>query len=498
MSSNFENLPLPANRDAQDYPRLVPPNSAVEIPVVGEFVYCKFSDGSIRVVINGKSTMMESGDERRSGGTTVFRGVTLINETENAKTITLVIGFGKFDRKIIQGNISITPEVQRASGAYADDTRYSIALTLSFDAGFEPQSFSRKQLTELYQVDEISTKSRGVARGPNDSLVISTGINFGENVYTYTRRDPLTGKTLQNFGLRRTGVGGSDYSITHLAHYQGDYYVVINANGQNITVRNHSGGYDVGITQERPEYITYSDGLAYVLTATGFNKNYVEVWEIGNPGQRLRTIDVYGMTGFTDFDSMDVKNGILYIADALREDLALIDLADDSLIFFEESGWESKEGIVVVGRNIFTAQPVSGNAIFYKMALEAYENTARGFARVGEGGGAGVRIFEDNGAQFVTQAPVSVIYGNDGAIISGEIIRTAIEFYFKKEVTDDYLDHVFKFIAVYQGDQTDVLQKNIVQSGGATFLRLKIEDDFTIRIPGYIVLTLDNGLTFKD
>jgi hypothetical protein len=151
-----------------------------------------------------------------------------------------------------------------------------------------------------------------------------------------------------------------------------------------------------------------------------------------------------------------------------------------------------------VGRNIFTAQPVSGDAVFYKMALEPYENTARGSARVGEGGGAGVRIFEDNGAQFVTQAPVSVIYGNDGAIISGEIIRTAIEFYFKKEVADDYLDHVFKFMAVYQGDQTDVLQKNIVQSGGATFLRLKIEDDFTIRIPGYIVLTLDNGLKFKD
>ena len=135
MSSNFENLPLPVNRDAQDYSRLVPRNSVVEIPVVGEFVYCKFSDGEIRVVINGKSTGMEAGDERRSGDGTVFRGVNLINDTGVDKSVIFVIGFGGFNRRIIRGEVSVVPQIRKADGSLVDDTRASVSATINYPQG---------------------------------------------------------------------------------------------------------------------------------------------------------------------------------------------------------------------------------------------------------------------------------------------------------------------------------------------------------------------------
>jgi len=135
MSSNFENLPLPVTKDSQDYVRLIPAGQTVEIPVVGDFIYCKFSDGEIRVVINGKSTGMEAGDERRSGDGTVFRGVNLINDTGVDKSVIFVIGFGGFNRRIIRGEVSVVPQIRKADGSLVDDTRTSVSATINYPQG---------------------------------------------------------------------------------------------------------------------------------------------------------------------------------------------------------------------------------------------------------------------------------------------------------------------------------------------------------------------------
>ena len=131
MASEFQDFPLPAIQDNQDFVRLVPPNSEVEIPAVGEFVYCKFSDGSVLVEINGKTTEMEPGDFRKMGGQQAFRGVKLINRTNVAKSTVFVIGFGDYDRKIVSGEITTITGVRAADGSFVADTRYEVDAFIS-------------------------------------------------------------------------------------------------------------------------------------------------------------------------------------------------------------------------------------------------------------------------------------------------------------------------------------------------------------------------------
>jgi hypothetical protein len=194
MPSNFESLPLPVTKDSQDYARLIPAGQTVEIPVVGDFIYCKFSDGEIRVVINGKSTNMESGDERRSGDGTVFRGVNLINDTGVDKSVIFVIGFGGFNRRIIRGEVSVVPQIRKADGSLVDDTRTSVTGSISY-----PQnSFVLERFAGdvIRRVDYERIPNVRLCQGPGNTLVgeINRGefyqIDIGGNVQQIGQGNP--------------------------------------------------------------------------------------------------------------------------------------------------------------------------------------------------------------------------------------------------------------------------------------------------------------------
>jgi len=513
MSSDFENLPLPVNRDAQDYSRLVPPNSAVEIPVVGEFVYCKFSDGSIRVVINGKSTLMESGDERRSGGSSVFRGVTLINDTENTKTITFVIGFGKFDRKIIQGNITIQPGVRKADGSFSNDERRKISLAIFPKPLFAPRSF-----------------------GPGD--LINSDQRLGESLSNYS---PPPGSEF-GFSPKKTAVASNHFQksiCTFATAFSPDYmcylvfsgyedkigsviYTEYKPGGNTATVMGYLNNGTILISDSGVlgsddtndvalmRFPDTARGAAVVQTALPtvigdqFAKGIFEFKDKIHVAFRNRSTDEEGLyifdQSFNILERIDIAgpDGKAWASDGNK----IYSLTTTGSI--QERKTDDFSVIATYAlptRNIKGITLLNNRLQFYKTAygvldwlydeyiLVNYSITGDFYAGSALGGCPNIsrkpKIYD-------TGANINYIDGPDGGrVYSGEIVKAVLDVLASnKQVSSDYKDHVYSMLVA--GDPLAGFQ-----SKGATMAAAGIEDNFTITLPGTVTIEIDNGLTYQ-
>ena len=91
--------------------------------------------------------------------------------------------------------------------------------------------------------------------------------------------------------------------------------------------------------------------------------------------------------------------------------------------------------------------------------------------------------------QVTADITLSEVMGS--VIVSGEVIKAAIEYYYKRRAPDDYLDHVYQFGA--SRDENGLPFKTI-NSGNRTFAASAFNDEFGITLPGQVVLVVDNEL----
>src|SRR5690606_37533681 len=101
-------------RGHRDFPTYIPPGGVASISATGEFVYVKYTDRTLRVVIDGNPMLMERGDFSRFPQE--FQTIEVYNtDPNNPANVILVAGFGQFDRKIITGEITVNPGIRTAS-----------------------------------------------------------------------------------------------------------------------------------------------------------------------------------------------------------------------------------------------------------------------------------------------------------------------------------------------------------------------------------------------
>ena len=94
----------------------------------------------------------------------------------------------------------------------------------------------------------------------------------------------------------------------------------------------------------------------------------------------------------------------------------------------------------------------------------------------------------------ISAAAVSVTVEDRRGLISGELIRYALEIYTGKRMPDDYLDYVYSFKA-----SNALSGLNEEAGGGAeTFKKAKIADNFSVYSPSVIHISVDNELSGKD
>ena len=495
MSSNFENLPLPVTKDSQDYVRLIPAGQTVEIPVVGDFIYCKFSDGEIRVVINGKSTNMESGDERRSGDGTVFRGVNLINETAVDKAVVFVIGFGSFNRRIVQGNVSIEPILRSADGTTKADTRQTISVNLL------PANLS---VTSYLQGDTIiaarSTNELNpftMFPGESGNLVIACndptgGVTFDE----YSLKDL---SYLGSLGNYEDGPGGTfedvcfwpGVGLIQVSKAIGEKGAVILLNGTDRS-EDYVTLFTTILSDENkaPQTMTVDVNTGNLVLMTSSNtstdNNLIQIYDRDfNLVQRFDSVSRYW-----DGLASDPITGNLVISDSDRlrfysmPDFEFIEQKEFSLGSFKDFG----KDFYVKGGVVY--QCTNRDETVRALAVRDF-TTKPEFIAV-RGGCELKQAVSKNAELPQTLADITVNELTSGVEIRGNLIRAALEFYYRRAAPDDYLDHIYALD--YTRDAAGLPIKAI-STGNRTFLASGVADEFDTLLPGQIVLIIDNDLT---
>jgi hypothetical protein len=506
MSSNFENLPLPVNRDAQDYSRLVPANSTVEIPVVGEFVYCKFSDGSVRVVINGKSTNMESGDERRSGDGTVFRGVNLINETGVDKYVIFVIGFGGFDRKIIQGEITTVTGVRKADGRFVDDSRVNVQMNINPVYGYNGEQITAGdvvQSTSLFKTGDFaaaSFKDMDIYNGqiyllvnsfkyyPERTAILVFDSKLQEFVIT---RPTFATENTQYLGVFCNVPGLGD---GHAYAKDNDiYYWDMSINGDVLM-------FSVPHT---PSGMVFENGILTVTTppGVGFTAKARKYRIEGNSAVFVELIDLPSIT-LADHANYDpINKQWTFSSDTAgneNDPTNNVIVTDENFNIvrtyaFGIGGSTSGGGRnhwVKVGDNFF-GWMVEDEDNFYKVAAVDSVLTLRGFA---SSVACNVELVDPAYDSFATAADLIITkeYGRIKA--TGELIRAALELYYRQELGADYMDNVYD-VTLYQPLTGYVLES--IGGRSVTLAAIGVVDDFSAHLPSRLDITIDSNLPFK-
>lgn len=109
-----------------DIKQRLAPGQEMPISVSGDYIFLKFADRDISVVITDgegaqKPVVMAVGDKYRPGPFKQF----LVRNTDDKRPaqIIMTVGQGDYNRQILAGEISVTPGVTRSDGTRAADSR---------------------------------------------------------------------------------------------------------------------------------------------------------------------------------------------------------------------------------------------------------------------------------------------------------------------------------------------------------------------------------------
>jgi len=504
--SQFEDLPLPVNRDAQDYSRLVPANSTVEIPVVGEFVYCKFSDGSIRVVINGKSTLMESGDERRSGGTTVFRGVTLINDTDVAKSIIFVIGFGGFDRKIIQGEITTVTGVRKADGRFIDDSRVGLAMNINPIYGYTGEQINVGDILGSNQIT-------GIPGNPYQFANMRVMRFFDGYPHLYLTRAGVTSflKIDENLNVIGTIVEGwfdDDIRIIDRCESVSGKYVFKNGafqRGDEVLYYDPVLAREkllINVGQEISCIAVRGDFMYVLIDPAEIIKKY-KVEDGSATLEETISISAIGQVlsqgGLSQFAYNPLSDTFIILTDGTANEPNAV-VVDNQFNIMQSyslnpenatSSGGNNNGYVFAGDAFYGFSEGSQGNPIYKLSAVASELTLRGFASAVS---CDVSLIDPAYDSFATGADLTVARENGRVLASGELIRAALELYYRQPLASGYMDNIYD-VTIYEPFADSILES--IGGRSITLAALGIEDNFTAYFPSRIDITIDSQLAFK-
>ena len=137
-----------------DHSITVAPGSEFPVQAAGDFVFCKFADRDIRVIIQNSPRTMRAGSKWRPAGGFEAGDVIVQNpDTVNPVAVVLTIGVGDFDDQIIHGEVTVNPGIRGRDGVFIDDTRSTVRLSAAF-GNIKPREYLQGQ-----QIAEVSAET---------------------------------------------------------------------------------------------------------------------------------------------------------------------------------------------------------------------------------------------------------------------------------------------------------------------------------------------------
>jgi len=463
----------------RDIPVLLQPGSGATVRAPGEFMYLAFADREILAIVTGQDgtqsrLKMVTGDFTKPAGG--IEEVELVNpDPDNACAVTVIIGAGEFDRKIIQGEVTITPGIRGADGQFVDDTRSTVRLRVAL-GNITPQSYIAAE--KISSVSSVAGKVFGL----DDGRVIVESFTVQENNWRlYESADSPAYTEIPRLG----DVGGAQVGPEIWVAQKQDlpilgWRAVINRYDAATLIKRGEIVTGVAMSQlpgDSLTSMTAADGAVYLARNT--NR---ELYKLALDGSVIAKID-----GTQDAQSLIVNDGKLHIFDNYFYqifsvyDLALNKLSNSESAIPAIGGNFRGMGIGPKGR----ALGISYGSNLEQFSLEDITISASGSVTSCAGGGFLKSSPIDTKAEIYTQRL------DDGRVLmSGEILRAALEIYTGRYMPANYLDYVYRVRA----ENLNGISPRTVDSGGKSFLAAGIPDDASGTFPQTLEITLREGL----
>lgn len=463
----------------QDIRKLVPAGGGFPIQVSGDYIYLKFADRAIDVIINGGRSgqtrvNMEAGDKYRPGP---FEAFEVVNpDPDNAAQVIFTVGEGDYNRQIVQGDVSVTPVLRAADGTTREDTRREITASV-FVTDPVIQQFSRG--------DQIWEKW--------ESFVYGALVADDEGVYLITPGktvmfDLFSGEKLGTFAntLNETfteiNAGSIHDGTLYLCGERGSNYGC-SWQGKISRGRLSAGKFYTDWPQgKKPSDVIYNPVVGKLMVAQRYEFRFVS--EFSYTAWENQTAPAFpdGEIPATDLrpaywvDGAIMVNGYLYHPETGKR---LPDARfNPTYQIYKQACYSARSG---AHYSHYISQPVraysGSDDLKYNGKLQVTASCQNIAGLVKKKGG-------------VVTAMVNYQESDYGYTISGQLIRAALESYYDKPMPDDYLDHVYAL----RVQRTENGNPFVEFTGAASFDRANIPDDFTIETPNRITVTIDNEL----
>lgn len=524
----------------QDIRKRLPAGGAQPVNVSGDYIYCKFADRPISIIINGGRSgqtrvTMESGDKYRPGPFGQF-------EVENPDPdrpaqIILTVGEGDYNRQIVKGELTVAPGIKESDGTWKADRRQEIGGYLvpqypskprDFDAGDKLASYSDSTMV-------LDGEERSVWR----NLAIWTEGNYfkqllffgdGSKAWVVERTLNKDLQLVSDVMVRRVKYVNYIYSAFK---WDGQYYFINTKYGADENAKIQQPGtstdpevHDEMVTVyefdddpgETLEWIwsaaQHPDGVALALDYQQAGGEALRIIKLSVDPQDVQVQTVRSYTkseiaesgdwsglacayyydpttatwsvNFHDSDkhaiySEDLTEQIQYRQDFYEGE---VDASTSSV----NGGRVMRVGNWLYGN--FRGDYLSESASTYKWAIDEVSGELQ--ASFYAPGCYSPMMRRDN-ADKLTRADVTITEKNGLSELRGELIRAILELYYGRilDTDDNYMDHVYS--VTIEGQNGQVIQEQ-TQANGVTFGALGLADDFTAVFPAMVRLTVDDQL----
>lgn len=488
-----------------DVTKSIPAGKEIEIQgVSGDFIYMKFAGREVVVLVEGQPTTMDKGDLRREP--TGFEKLTVYNPGTTDTKIIMTIGLGEFDRKIVQGEITITPGIKNEAGDFINDDREAYSALLRVKSAQPYQHLSGGAIDDAIEMGEIRETGMALVPDTGEVWVTLQGTDKYDKLGIY---DAITGARIARAydvpGLA-TGAGNRrEWAFYH--HGEKRLYL-----GRNYwTGSEYRYDYDIIDPVERTK-VGEINGTKFQADTLDGGSTAVSLWDGTHDPVANR---VYIVEQGGDLYCFDGDTGErLYKQVGALSDSAGIDYDEKSgylvgrtgfnstIAYFEDtgSGLEHRGAPTVDDANDGGPLAIWGhqNRIWYtsdvagaELALHyLYDQSFAGDMIVNTDDLCATLFKAEGNGVLDSLVSFEAVPNTGYHTIKGAVIKAALAVVLEGEwnVPSDYLDYVYRF-EYYDGSR-----RRVKSTGALSFAAADISDDFTVQAPDSVTITLRSGL----
>lgn len=483
----------------RDIPVLLQPGSGATVRAPGEFMYLAFADREILAIVTGldgtqSRLKMVTGDFTKPAGG--IEEVELVNpDPDTPCAVTVIIGAGEFDRKIIQGEVTVNPGIRRADGQFVEDTRRDLSLRVAL-SNLDTQEYVYGSV--VFEVDDLDTynDNPGGIIHYKEGPKFLCGDNSSSEIYLLTVDGTKEAISWPGDNQRCCQVPRGIMTWT-ASPVTGNLALTI-VDLYDFTIRSRVDTGVNRINDNAGNHLCYDPDTGMVFGAL-YDGDSGRLFKATAEGDLITLGEPLPAGAAYNGDPINVVDGVIHVGNSTSGTaLSSRICADLNLNLLTLDSWKlpttadgapSVEWFSGRGRNSrhYWGLITTDSRRLFEVAVTEWTRTAIG--SVSSCGGA--RLF--NLENSPTDATISTRVDDNGKVlVTGQVLKAVLDLYFRDRFARaDYLDHIYGV----RFEQANGVLPFEVRTGGSSFRRAGIDDWFTdVPMPQTITITADAEL----